>query len=112
MRLGIIAYVIPFLFVVNPALLMIGSLNNIIFSYMAALIGTLFLAIALRGYLFRKLNLFMRSWILLAAICLFVPEMWSSLLGMFFAVPILVREWMAKKSADLKGCAEVVNIEA
>ncbi|MGB8436254.1 MAG: TRAP transporter fused permease subunit [Burkholderiales bacterium] len=51
MRLGSIMYVVPFFFVLNPALILRGSGTEIVIVLATALIGILFIAAALEGYL-------------------------------------------------------------
>ena len=57
MRLGIIAFIIPFFFVYGPALLMIGTPLEIIEASITSLIGCFFLAVGLEGWLVEKINI-------------------------------------------------------
>lgn len=49
-RFGIVAFVAPFMFVYNPALLMNGSVIAILISLVTAVIGTYAVAVAVQGY--------------------------------------------------------------
>ena len=49
-RFGIVAFIVPFIFVYNPALLMEGSVISVIISTITALIGTYAVAVAVEGY--------------------------------------------------------------
>ncbi|MFH1344558.1 MAG: TRAP transporter permease [Pseudomonadota bacterium] len=51
MRLGTIIYFIPFFFVYNPALLLQGSLTEIVIVCTSAMVGVILLSGALQGYL-------------------------------------------------------------
>jgi len=51
MRLGSIMYIVPFFFVLNPALILRGTPWEIVTVVLTALIGILFIASALEGYL-------------------------------------------------------------
>jgi TRAP transporter 4TM/12TM fusion protein len=51
MRLGSVIYFVPFFFVLNPALILIGSLPDIIFSVITAFIGVYFFAAGMEGYI-------------------------------------------------------------
>lgn len=51
MRLGSIMYIVPFFFVLNPALIMRGDAGEILVVVLTAIIGILLLASALEGYL-------------------------------------------------------------
>ena len=56
MRLAIIAYVVPFMFVYKPALLMIGSPAEIAVAAITSIIGCIAFASGISGYLLRKTN--------------------------------------------------------
>ena len=51
---GLLAYIIPYMFVYTPVLLWQGDLGWIILSFLVALIGVFALGIALEGYLFGR----------------------------------------------------------
>lgn len=51
MRLGSIIYFVPFFFVLNPALILKGSLFAVLFALCTAFVGVLLIAGALQGYL-------------------------------------------------------------
>jgi TRAP transporter 4TM/12TM fusion protein len=55
-RLGIAAYIVPFVFSYSPELLLIGSPLNIFIAVTLAIFGIVILSIGVEGYLFRKLN--------------------------------------------------------
>ena len=56
MRLGVVKYVIPFLFVYNPSLLLQGSAGQIAITVITGIIGVSILSIGLEGYCLRQLN--------------------------------------------------------
>ena len=66
MRLGIAAYLVPFLFVLSPALILEGSAWSVSISAITALLGMPLLAAAIEAYLFHPLNLAAR---LLSCLC-------------------------------------------
>ena len=51
MKLGSIIYFVPFFFVLNPALIGHGTYSEIITVFTSAIIGIIFLASSLQGYL-------------------------------------------------------------
>lgn len=55
-KLGIAAYIVPFLFAYHPSLLFQGDLIEIIHAFMTAMIGISLIAIGVEGFLFRPLN--------------------------------------------------------
>lgn len=70
MKLGIVAYIIPFIFVFHPELLLIGEPLDILLAVLTALIGVAFLATGTVGYLFAAMNWFSRVVMVLAGLCL------------------------------------------
>lgn len=101
MRLGILAYIVPFLFLFSPAFLLMGPLVTIVFSMFTAMAGCFLLGCALVGYLFRGLNPQTRVLMGLAGIGLLIPiqnqfflaTLLINIVGGILALALLVREW-------------------
>src|SRR3990170_2713495 len=73
MRLATVAYVVPFLFVYSPALLLKGTVLDVVVAVTTAIIGAGFLGIALSGYLFARLNLLQRGLLAVGALGMLTP---------------------------------------
>lgn len=73
-RLGIVAYIVPFLFAFSPALLLKGSVLDVLFASTTAIAGTILISIALTGYLFRNIGRLRRLVLGLAALALLFPH--------------------------------------
>jgi TRAP transporter 4TM/12TM fusion protein len=73
MRLGIVAYIVPFIFVYHPALILEGSILEIVTTLLTASVGVALLGIGCAGYLFRPLSWARRAWAILAATLLILP---------------------------------------
>ena len=73
MRLGVIIYVVPFLFVFSPALLFGGAPADIALTVTTALVGCFMLGAGLVGYLFRDIGPWRRLLFVLAGIGLLMP---------------------------------------
>lgn len=73
MRLGILAYIVPFLFIFSPSLLMMGRVFNIVISFLTAVAGCFMLGCALVGYLYRGIGAKMRLLMGISAILLLIP---------------------------------------
>ncbi len=101
MRLAILAYVVPFLFVFSPALLLQGPVWRIVMEGATAVIGTLALGIALSGYFFRPLSWYGRLALAWGALLVFISIAmepvsfgWTlKLVGLLFLIPIALWEW-------------------
>jgi TRAP transporter 4TM/12TM fusion protein len=73
MRFGWLAFVIPFMFVVSPTLLMQGNPVLIIFNFITALAGTCLVCMAVVGYFLRQLSLLDRLIFAVAGLALVFP---------------------------------------
>src|SRR5919197_1279323 len=75
MRLGIVAYIVPFVFVFHPALIGQGSWVEIAAAVFTASIGVPLLGIGCAGYLFRPLGWSKRAWAVTAGMLLILPPL-------------------------------------
>jgi TRAP transporter 4TM/12TM fusion protein len=60
MKLGIVAYIVPFIFALQPALLLDGQWLEVALSCLTAMIGVWALSVGCVGFLFRRLRSFER----------------------------------------------------
>lgn len=79
-RLGIVAYIVPFLFALSPALILKGSVVDVFLAAVTAVIGTVLLAVALTGYLFRQIGWLKRALLSVAALGLLFPHVGPGIL--------------------------------
>jgi TRAP transporter 4TM/12TM fusion protein len=106
MRLCAIAYIIPFLFVFSPSLLLIGAWYEVVLSCITAIGGAILLGVGLVGYLFRPVGAIKRSLFIIAAAALLIPVVpggdlaamtWAvNGAGLALAVVLLSIEWLAR----------------
>ena len=75
MRLGIVAYVVPFVFVFHPALILEGTPPQIVLAVATAAIGVILLGIGCAGFLFRPLGWGRRAWVIAAGLCMMAPPL-------------------------------------
>jgi TRAP transporter 4TM/12TM fusion protein len=107
MRLCSIAYIVPFLFVFSPSLLLYGSWTIVTLSVVTAVIGSILLGIGLVGFLFRRIGVVKRAWFVLAAIALLIPVTgtgqyaeltWGiNAVGLVMAIALTTTEWLARR---------------
>ena len=91
-RLGIIAYIIPFFFVYQPALLLKGAWNELLAAVLTALAGVVALSAALSRYFF--VNRISQSEIFLLAVAgllLMYPGSTSDIVGIALMIPSISR---------------------
>ena len=98
-RLAFCSFLMPYLFVYNPVLLMEGGVLDILWSLATALIGAYLLASGFEGFFFRwSLKWFERPLMILGAVMLIVPGMVTDLVGIAIIVVEFVTEFMFKRS--------------
>ena len=98
-RLAFCSFLMPYLFVYNPVLLMEGGVLDILWSLVTALIGAYLLASRFEGFFFRwSLKWFERPLMILGAVMLIVPGMVTDLVGIAIIVVEFVTEFMFKRS--------------
>ncbi|MGM8366244.1 TRAP transporter permease [Virgibacillus sp. W0181] len=89
-RLAIVAFIIPYMFVYGPALLMDGVWYDIVIKTIIAIIGCFFIATTVIGWLGGKLHFILRIIIFGIAISLLHPSYITSLTGIGLLTVILV----------------------
>ncbi|HXF75218.1 MAG TPA: TRAP transporter fused permease subunit, partial [Methylomirabilota bacterium] len=73
MRLGIAAYIVPFIFALHPPLIFIGTAKDIVIAVITAAVGVVMLGAGCAGYLFRPLDWLKRGLLALAGMLLILP---------------------------------------
>jgi TRAP-type uncharacterized transport system fused permease subunit len=107
MRLGIVAYIVPFVFVFHPALLFKGTTAEIVTAIVTATVGVIFLAIGVAGYLFKELGYVRRALLMLAGALLIPPAsttFWllTNCAGMLLGVALVTGEWSSASKHHVK----------
>ncbi len=89
-RLSIVAFIVPFFFVYQPALLLEGDWQTVAWSFITALIGVVALSGALARYLFfRPLNLLECGLLCIGGLLLMYPESYTDFIGLALMLPSL-----------------------
>ncbi len=101
MKLGIVAFVVPFMFVFEPALLMDGSWMEIGIASVSAIIGAISLAGGLQCWLVCRCYLWERILLALGGLMLFYPGVLTDMAG--FGCLVLV--FLSQKIRTRKTCA-------
>jgi TRAP transporter 4TM/12TM fusion protein len=97
-RVGAAGFIVPFMFIFEPSLLMIGNWTVILQSFVTAAIGTICLASGLFGYLFRVAVLWERLFLLGAAVALIKPGLVTDLIGASLVLAILVSQLVIRRN--------------
>jgi TRAP transporter 4TM/12TM fusion protein len=100
MRLGLTGYIIPFMFVFGPPLLLIGSPSEIALAAVTATVGVVCLAAGLFGYLVRPTTGWQRVLLLAAAIVLIKPGIMTDLIGAGLAGTVLAVQLISARRRE------------
>lgn len=97
-KLGIAAFLIPVMFVYQPALLLIGTPVEIVVSTLTATVGLSFVAVGFVGYLGGPLAGLGRLTVLAGGLMMIVPELRTDLGGLALAaLGVGLGRWLARR---------------
>ena len=108
-RLGIIAYVVPFVFALSPSLILIGSVGDILLHVITALLGTIVLAVSFVGYLFDRLGVVKRILLAIGALLLISPGITGPVIGLAIILPLFFWE-LRKKRAGPRHSSDLTHL--
>ncbi|HEX2555322.1 MAG TPA: TRAP transporter permease [Microvirga sp.] len=91
-KIGAAGFIVPFMFVYEPAILMIGDWPSIIGASLTATIGILLLAAGLHGYFIAYAAMWERVLLVGAALCLIKPGLYTDLAGAALAAIVIVAQ--------------------
>ncbi|MDY0222484.1 MAG: TRAP transporter permease [Desulfobacterium sp.] len=98
-RLGLVAFILPFVFIYDPAILMMGSFYKTSIVFLFTTIGILFWAGALEGHFFwGKLNGVQRTLIGVSALMLMFPKNYIRLLGLLITGIVCLMMFYSNKN--------------
>lgn len=96
-KLALAGFVVPYIFVFSPELLLINATpSNVILIIVTSIIGVIGLGASVEGYLFRQVNLPLRILLFVSAILLMTPGWPSDMAG--FAVFAVIVLYLKKSS--------------
>ena len=99
---AMVGFLVPFVFVYNPAILLEGTVVEIVIGAAQMLLGTFFLAVTVAGYFKRNFKPFERIALFIAALLLIAPEVISSIIGVVLGVGVLMLDTIASKKNGAK----------
>lgn len=88
-RLAIPGFLVPYFFVLNPALIGTGSIGSVIISLATACIGVVFMGMALEGFSKKELKIWERILAGVGGVLLVYPETITSIIGLVLALASL-----------------------
>jgi TRAP transporter 4TM/12TM fusion protein len=102
MRVAAVAYFVPFMFVYEPALLMLKGWDQwekTALACASAIVGCICLAGGLHGYLLAVARMWERVLLAIAGVLLIAPELISSLVGLVLLAVVVVAQLQRRRAA-------------
>ncbi|MFM7569677.1 MAG: TRAP transporter large permease subunit, partial [Betaproteobacteria bacterium] len=96
-RIGVAAFIVPFMFVYSPGLLAEGSIIDILRASVSAGVGLACLAAALTGFAWRDLAWWERLSLIGACILLIADQWLLDLAGLLLAAVLVTPQWLASR---------------
>lgn len=96
-RLGISGFIVPYLFVFNPVLLMDGTISEILLAVPTAVLGISAISCALAGWIFSKQSILFRIILFAGGLCMMIPGGLTDVIGLALCVPLVL---LSKRAAN------------
>lgn len=96
------AFIIPFTFCYNPALLLQGALPEIIIGIASAAIGVCFIDVCIVGYLRTTVSWALRLVMLAGGVMMVIPSYLLSAVGLVVGSSAFLLAWQKKAAAEMR----------
>jgi TRAP transporter 4TM/12TM fusion protein len=104
-KIGAAGFIVPYMFVYSPSLLMIGDWPTIASSCVSAIIGVVLFAGGLHGYLITATNFWQRPMLIVGGLLLIKPGLESDLIGAAFVLIVVVTQLLTRRAVAKAGIA-------
>jgi TRAP transporter 4TM/12TM fusion protein len=95
-RIGATGFIIPFMFVYGPSLLMIGSIGTIITTIISSSIGVVALSAGLMGWFLKEATYLERVMLVAGALLLIKPGLYTDVIGLVLLIIVIVIQKLRK----------------
>jgi TRAP-type uncharacterized transport system fused permease subunit len=100
-KIGAAGFIVPYMLIYEPALLMIGSWPSIIGAFVTSSFGILLFAGGLHGYFLTATSLWQRAALIVAGLLLIDPGFVTDVMGAALACVVVGSQWYARRQAIL-----------
>jgi len=100
-KLAVAAFIIPYMFVFNPAMLMMGaSVPEILWVVFTAIVGMIAIGAGMIGFWYRKCNWIERLFALATGLLLIYPETITDIIGLVMFTAIFALQWFTREKEN------------
>src|SRR5690606_1586767 len=101
-RIAATSFIIPFMFVYEPALLMIGDWPTILWRSLSAALGILLFAAGMHGYFLTHSRLWQSVLLVIGGLLLIDPGVMTDMIGAAIAICVFAVQYTARRTLQLK----------
>jgi len=98
--LGMAGYIIPFMFIYGPELMLVGNLTHVMWATFTAILGIVFLAAALQRCMYRQTTWYETGMFFAASFLLIKPGFTTDLLGFVLGGSAVISQALRKKKGE------------
>ena len=99
LKIGATGFIVPYMFVYGPSLLLIGSPGKVVLTVISASIGVIVLSAGLMGWFFRETKSVERGLLLAASVLLIKPGLFTDGLGFVILASVFLVQKLRMKPA-------------
>ena len=97
-RLAIAAFIVPYIFALNPAMLFIDTMwYDVVLIVITSVVGMFGISAGLEGYMIRPLRFYERILVVVGGLMLVIPGIVSDLIGLVLVVGVVLLQVLIKK---------------
>jgi TRAP-type uncharacterized transport system fused permease subunit len=102
MKIGAAGFIVPFMFIYEPALLMIGSWTAIVTAFLTASFGIILFAAGLHGYFITAASPWQRALLIAGGLLLIDPTVVTDVIGATIAAAVAATQWLGRHEPAMK----------
>jgi TRAP transporter 4TM/12TM fusion protein len=99
-KIGAAGFIVPFMLIYEPAILMIGTWPQIIQAFVTASFGILLFAGGLHGYFLTAANHWQRALLIIGGLLLIDPGFVTDVIGVVLACVVVGSQWYERRRAE------------
>ena len=102
-RLGIVGFLVPFMFIYSPNLLLIGNVGQVVIAAITSLIGAYFISVASEGWFGGPVHALSRLLVLAGGIFMLIPGVKTDAMGAALVIVAAIVEKLIREKARTSG---------